>query len=52
MNVYELVCMNLYIQNLYVCELIIRILTYKFILIYDWQTHQKNFGVSKKGLPP
>jgi hypothetical protein len=33
------------------CEFIVQISIYEFVLIYDRQTHQKNFEVSKKGLP-
>jgi hypothetical protein len=30
---------------------IVQISIYKFVLIYDWQTHQKNFKFQKKGFP-
>jgi hypothetical protein len=59
-NVYEFACINLYIQNrikklIYINKRvrirIIQISLYEFILICNWQTHNKN-GVPKKGLPP
>ncbi len=30
---------------------LMQISIYKFVLIYNWQTHQENLEVSKKGLP-
>ncbi len=35
--------------SMWIC--IVQICVYKFVLIYDWQTQQKNFRVQKKELP-
>jgi hypothetical protein len=53
MNLYTLICMcKIHFYTIsHVRVHLIQISVYKLVLIYDWQTQQKNLEFQKKGFP-